>query len=62
MALCLTYFLEEESCPSLVIETNLRVMIKKAIDTIPAGKTLCVMPTYTAMLQLREELVGRNVA
>jgi lipid II isoglutaminyl synthase (glutamine-hydrolysing) len=61
MALCLTYFFENDSCPSLFLETNLKVMIKKAIDAIPAGKTLCVMPTYTAMLQLREELVGRKI-
>lgn len=33
-----------------------------ALDRLPAGRPLYALPTYTAMLGLREELVGRGVA
>ena len=61
MAMCLTYFSDTKSISSFFIEPDLKASIKNAVNEIPMGKTLCVMPTYTAMLRLREELVGRNI-
>lgn len=43
--------------PSLITwEEDIAASLKKAVDRLPAGETLYITPTYTAMLQLREIL------
>jgi UDP-N-acetylmuramyl tripeptide synthase len=38
------------------IEPDLRAALRAAVDRTPPGETLHVLPTYTAMLQVRELL------
>ena len=38
----------------------LPVAIDAALATLPAGATLFILPTYTAMLELRENLAARG--
>lgn len=59
MAMCLKYFSDDLVPITFFIETDLKTAIRHATHSTPIGKTLCIMPTYTAMLQLREEFVGR---
>ncbi|HEY8172058.1 MAG TPA: DUF1727 domain-containing protein, partial [Dehalococcoidia bacterium] len=42
------------------IEHETRTAIERAIDAIPEGATLHVVPTYTAMLEVRELLAKRG--
>ncbi len=53
-ALCLRYFVHE-NCP-VHSEENYKSALAHALETTPSGKTLCVMPTYTAMLQIKNYL------
>jgi len=49
--------------PALVItEPALARALDLALDRLPAGATLYILPTYTAMLELRAELVRRGWA
>lgn len=47
--------------PQLIqLEPDLSQALDQALDDVPATTTLYVLPTYTAMLELREILVGRG--
>jgi hypothetical protein len=49
--------------PALVIaEPDLGRALDLALERLPAGATLYTLPTYTAMLELRAELVRRGWA
>lgn len=39
---------------NLQVQTDLELAFKQALDNTPEGKTLYILPTYTAMLELRE--------
>lgn len=46
----------------VVVEPNLRRALDRALAGLPANETLYALPTYTAMLELRQELVRRGWA
>lgn len=46
---------------TLSVETNLKAAIQNALDRLPDGETLYVLPTYSAMLEVREILTGRGI-
>ena len=46
---------------TLSVETNLKTAIRNALDRLPPGETLYVLPTYSAMLEVREILTGRGI-
>jgi lipid II isoglutaminyl synthase (glutamine-hydrolysing) len=62
MALRLRY---SESSPqsnfNLIVEENLRQAINTALERTPNNETLHILPTYTAMLGVREALTGRKI-
>jgi lipid II isoglutaminyl synthase (glutamine-hydrolysing) len=62
MALRLRY---SESSPqsnfNLIVEQNLRQAINTALERTPNNETLHILPTYTAMLDVREALTGRKI-
>ena len=62
MALRLHY---SESSPqsnfNLIVEENLRQAINTALECTPLNETLHILPTYTAMLDVREALTGRKI-
>jgi hypothetical protein len=47
---------------AITAEPDLARALDLALGRLPAGATLYVLPTYTAMLGLRETLVRRGVA
>ena len=47
---------------SMVVEPELSKALDLALAQLPAGETLYTLPTYTAMLELRAELVRRGWA
>lgn len=62
MALRLYY--SQESLGSdinLIVESNLQQAIATALDHTPANETLHILPTYSAMLEVREVLTGRKI-
>lgn len=46
----------------LSVTPNLEAAVDAAVAASPPGRPLYILPTYTAMLDLREILVGRGVA
>lgn len=42
-------------------QTDLRTLLHESISAVPSGKTLAILPTYSAMLESREVLVGRKI-
>jgi lipid II isoglutaminyl synthase (glutamine-hydrolysing) len=42
------------------VESDLGAAVDQALVGLPAGATLFVLPTYTAMLELREDLARRG--
>jgi UDP-N-acetylmuramyl tripeptide synthase len=62
MALRLRY---SESSPqsnfNLIVEENLRQAINTALERTPLNETLHILPTYTAMLDVREALTGKKI-
>jgi UDP-N-acetylmuramyl tripeptide synthase len=46
---------------TLSVETTLKAAIQNALDRLPDGETLYVLPTYSAMLEVREILTGRGI-
>lgn len=58
MALRLKYAEWDET--TLRIEPDLGEALQRAIDVTPRGETLTVLPTYTAMLTLRDLLARRS--
>lgn len=62
MALRLQYSrenLEDES--SLIIKENLKEAIETALEYTENNETLYILPTYSAMLEIREILTGRKI-
>ncbi len=45
----------------LLVEENLKLAIQTALDFTPAEETLQILPTYSAMLEVREILTGRKI-
>ena len=45
----------------LIVEPDLKTAIARALALTPAGETLHVLPTYSAMLEVRQVLVGRGI-
>ncbi|MGI8500478.1 MAG: MurT ligase domain-containing protein [Hassallia sp.] len=46
---------------NLIVEENLRQAINTALERTPLNETLHILPTYTAMLDVREALTGRKI-
>jgi lipid II isoglutaminyl synthase (glutamine-hydrolysing) len=45
----------------IVIEKNLKTALDGALDSMSDGETLYILPTYTAMLDIRRTLAERNL-
>lgn len=58
MAVRLKYAGVEEAC--IRVEPELAGALDSALAGLPTGQTLYVLPTYTAMLELRAEMAGRG--
>lgn len=65
MALRLTYCQQSISDNNnhfqLIVEPDLATAIKQAITLTPSDETLHIIPTYSAMLEVRELLTGRKI-
>ncbi|MTJ47105.1 Mur ligase family protein [Dolichospermum sp. UHCC 0259] len=62
MALRLRYSQESlDSDINLIVESNLHQAIATALEHTPANETLHILPTYSAMLEVREVLTGRKI-
>ncbi|MFH7028128.1 MAG: MurT ligase domain-containing protein [Heteroscytonema crispum UTEX LB 1556] len=46
---------------NLIVEENVRQAINTALERTPNNETLHILPTYTAMLDVREVLTGRKI-
>jgi UDP-N-acetylmuramyl tripeptide synthase len=46
----------------VAVEPDLAAALRRAIDAVPPGATLYVLPTYTAMLALRDVISRRGLA
>jgi UDP-N-acetylmuramyl tripeptide synthase len=45
----------------LIVKADLRSAITTALSQTPAGETLHILPTYSAMLEVRQVLTGRKI-
>jgi lipid II isoglutaminyl synthase (glutamine-hydrolysing) len=62
MALRLRYSQKSpESTLNLVVEADLKQAIATALEHTPNNETLHILPTYSAMLEVREVLTGRKI-
>jgi lipid II isoglutaminyl synthase (glutamine-hydrolysing) len=62
MALRLRYSQKSpESTLNLIVEEDLRKAIATALEHTPEDETLHILPTYSAMLEVREVLTGRKI-
>ena len=62
MALRLRYSQKSlESNLNLIVEEDLRQAIAIALEHTPENGTLHILPTYSAMLEVREVLTGRKI-
>ncbi|WP_267383960.1 Mur ligase family protein [Cyanobacterium sp. uoEpiScrs1] len=65
MALRLQYsqetFTNRQNLVDLIVEENLKVAIQTALDLTPLNGTLNIIPTYSAMLEIRGILTGRRI-
>ncbi|WP_152588785.1 Mur ligase family protein [Nostoc sphaeroides] len=62
MALRLRYSQKSpESNLNLIVEEDLRQAIATALEHTPDNETLHILPTYSAMLEVREVLTGRKI-
>jgi lipid II isoglutaminyl synthase (glutamine-hydrolysing) len=63
MALRLEYSKQTLAVDNLrvIIKENLQEAINTALDNTPNDETLHILPTYSAMLEVREILVGRKI-
>ncbi|MBN3921977.1 Mur ligase family protein [Nostoc sp. NMS4] len=50
-----------ESNLNLIVEEDLRQAIATALEHTPDNETLHILPTYSAMLEVREVLTGRKI-
>jgi len=46
---------------NLIVEADLRQAIATALEHTPENETLHILPTYSAMLEVREILTGRKI-
>ncbi|MBH8553176.1 Mur ligase family protein [Nostocaceae cyanobacterium CENA357] len=62
MALRLHYSQKSpESTLNLIVESDLKQAIATALEHTPNNETLHILPTYSAMLEVREVLTGRKI-
>ncbi|MBD2387635.1 MurT ligase domain-containing protein [Cylindrospermum sp. FACHB-282] len=62
MALRLRYSQTSVESPvNLIVEEDLRQAIATALEHTPEDQTLHILPTYSAMLEVREVLTGRKI-
>ena len=62
MALRLRYSQESvESNINLIVESDLHKAIATALEHTPTNETLHILPTYSAMLEVREILTGKKI-
>ncbi len=61
MALRLRYSQQEDNSLQLIVKEDLREAIATALEYTPRGQTLHILPTYSAMLEVREILTGRKI-
>lgn len=63
MALRLKYSQEilNQQTVNLIIKEDLKAAIKTALENTPNQETLHILPTYSAMLEVREFLTGRQI-
>lgn len=62
MALRLKYSINTlESDMNLIVEENLSQAVNKALELTPTNETLYIIPTYSAMLEVRKLLLGREI-
>jgi UDP-N-acetylmuramyl tripeptide synthase len=61
MALRLRYSDDYESKINLIVEEDLKTAISTALKHTKPDETLHILPTYTAMLDVREVLTGKKI-
>jgi UDP-N-acetylmuramyl tripeptide synthase len=62
MALRLQYSEDtRQDSPKLIVEENLNQALDAALEHTEAGEILHILPTYSAMLEVREILTGRKI-
>ena len=65
MALRLKYsqqnLISSSSIFNLIVEENLNEAIKIALNLTTKTETLYIVPTYSAMLEVREIIIGRKI-
>jgi UDP-N-acetylmuramyl tripeptide synthase len=61
MALRLRYSQQEDNGLQLIVESDLKTAIATALEHTPDDETLHILPTYSAMLEVREVLTGRKI-
>jgi UDP-N-acetylmuramyl tripeptide synthase len=62
MALRLRYAEALPALSALTVEADIAGALGQALDATPPGETLYVLPTYTAMLDVKNELTRRGLA
>ena len=60
MALRLRYSHDSNNL-QLIVQEDLREALATALEHTPTGETLHILPTYSAMLEVREVLTGRKI-
>ncbi|MGK7944027.1 MAG: MurT ligase domain-containing protein [Microcystaceae cyanobacterium] len=61
MALRLKYSQPENTPLNLILKEDLKEAIQTALDKTPSEETLHIVPTYSAMLEVRGVLTGREI-
>jgi len=61
MALRMQYGKRMRDGKNLIAEPDVRKALQVALSRITQGETLCVLPTYSAMLELRKIITGRKI-
>ena len=61
LALRLTYSQESLNTSCLVLEEDLAQAISRALELTPIEETLHIIPTYSAMLEVRQLLTGSSI-
>ncbi len=54
-------FTDRSNGLQLIVKEDLREAIATALEHTPPGETLHILPTYSAMLEVREVLTGRKI-
>mgnify|MGYP002777007843 CR=1 FL=1 len=61
MALRLQYSQDLDNQSNLIVKEDLKEAIETALENTEIGETLYILPTYSAMLEIREILTGRKI-